>query len=189
MLYSKKVKQCSVVKHEALIAMRLRLDNEVTWSHFPCANCSLQPPGYEADFNPETRTEPERRDRHMNWSSKPRMRQAREEEEQRQEEDWSASMAAQCVRHSVRAWVRPVVCACIRDYRLLTGLGHWGQFVRPWSGREERRKTSHAVTGFRGTPWSVELSSGDWRWAVSLCSACCAVQACGGCAWARATKD
>jgi hypothetical protein len=55
----------------------------------------------------------------------------------------------------------------IMDYRLLTGLGPWGQFIRPWSGREERRKTSHAVTGFGGTPWSAEVSSGDWWWAVA----------------------
>jgi hypothetical protein len=31
------------------------------------------------------------------------VRPAREEEEQRQEEDWSASMAARCVRQWVRA--------------------------------------------------------------------------------------
>jgi hypothetical protein len=54
----------------------------------------------------------------------------------------------------------------IRDYILLTGLGPWGQCVRPWSDGEERRKTSHTVMGFGGTPWSAELSSGDWRWAV-----------------------
>jgi hypothetical protein len=87
--------------------------------------------------------------------------------------------------------VRPAEGACIHghkarlgitDYLLDWGLGGSvfvrGLHVQP--GREERRKTSHAVTEFGGTPWSAELSSGDWRW--RLCLLC-------GCAWARGEGD
>jgi hypothetical protein len=105
---------------------------------------------------------------------------------------WRLKFPLEWVRPCVHGgWVRPAEGACIHghkarlgitDYLLDWGLGGSvfvrGLHVQP--GREERRKTSHAVTEFGGTPWSAELSSGDWRW--RLCLLC-------GCAWARGEGD